>query len=55
MVDIIFVGQLVDAMNEAVGKLDEALAQNNKEYANRLRIFIIEVHNRIGEALSQAD
>ena len=40
-------------MAEAVGKLDVALAQNNKGYVNQLRIFIIDVHDKIEEALSQ--
>ena len=53
MVDVNFVGQLVGAMAEAVEKLEGALVQDNKEYTNRLRIFIIDVHNKIGEALSQ--
>jgi len=53
MVEVSFVGQLVEAMAEAVEKMEFAAASGDKEYANRLRIFILDVHNKIEEALSQ--
>tara|TARA_Y100000310_G_C20630830_1_gene788582 strand:+ start:453 stop:632 length:180 start_codon:yes stop_codon:yes gene_type:complete len=57
MVDINFVGQLVEAMAEAVSKLEVAMAGDehgiNNGYVNQLRIFIIDVHNKLEEALSQ--
>jgi hypothetical protein len=53
MVDINFTEQLIDAMADAVGKLEGSLAENNLEYSNRLRVFIIDVHNKIDEELSQ--
>mgnify|MGYP001426840796 CR=1 FL=1 len=53
MVDVIFVGQLIESMSEAVVKLKEALGKGDVEYANRLRVFIFDVHNKIEEALSQ--
>tara|TARA_Y100000310_G_scaffold225547_1_gene227553 strand:+ start:165 stop:368 length:204 start_codon:yes stop_codon:yes gene_type:complete len=53
MVDVNFIEQLIDAMADAVGKLEVSLAENNLEYSNRLRIFIIDVHDKINEELSQ--
>lgn len=49
--DIEFVGQLIDAMEEAVLRLEQAVGSGDTEYVNRLRVFIFDVHKKIEEAL----
>ncbi|MCK4650474.1 hypothetical protein KAT36_04565 [Candidatus Pacearchaeota archaeon] len=49
--DVEFIGQLVDSMEEAVIRLDRAVAKNDKVTANKLKIFIFDVHKKISEAL----
>ena len=47
MVDVEFVGQLVDSMDDAVLRLEQAVADNSKDEANKLRTFIFDLHRQI--------
>ena len=49
--DIEFVGQLIDTMEEGVNRLEQAIAMNDKVMTNKLRIFIFDIHKKIGEAM----
>lgn len=51
MVNIEFVGQLVNSMEDAVLKLEQAIAQKNTDEANKLRTFIFDLHKKINEAM----
>ena len=51
MVDVAFVGQLVDSMESAVLKLESAIVANNIDEANKLRTFIFSLHLQIDEAI----
>jgi len=51
MVDINFIGQLVDSMGEAVSRLDEAVLQKNFDDANKLRTFIFDLYKKIDEVM----
>jgi len=46
-----FIGQLVDSMEEGVLRLERAVEKGDKESANKLRIFIFDIHKKISEAL----
>jgi exonuclease VII small subunit len=46
-----FIGQLVDSMEEGVLRLEQAVKKKDTETANRLRVFIFDVHKKISEAL----
>jgi hypothetical protein len=47
MVDVDLVEQLVNSIDEAVERLENALSTNNVDYANRLRVFIFNVYQEI--------
>ena len=51
MMDVAFVGQLVDSMETAVLQLDKAIAENRIDEANRLRTFIFDLHMQIDAAV----
>jgi len=51
MVDVEFVGQLVHSMDDAVLKLEKAVADKNVEGANKLRTFIFDLHRQIDAAM----
>ena len=51
MVDVEFVGQLVDSMEDAVLRLEKAVAEENKAEANKLRTFIFDLHRQIDSAM----
>jgi len=46
-----FIGQLVDSMEEGVLRLEKAVAADDKESVNKLRVFVFDVHRKISEAL----
>ena len=46
-----FIGQLVDSMEDGVLQLERAIREKDNETANRLRVFIFDVHKKISEAL----
>jgi len=50
MVDIEFVGQLVDSMDDAVLRLEKAMEKNSDDEANKLRVFIFDLHTKINDA-----
>jgi len=52
VVDVEFLGQLVDSMEQAVLKLEEALEKKNAEDAAKLRTFIFDIHRQIDSAIS---
>ena len=49
--DVEFIGQLVDSMEEGVLKLEKAEAAGDKVAANKLKIFIMDAQKKISEAL----
>ena len=51
MVDIDFLGQLIESMSDAVQRLEKAVNKNNVAEANELRTFIFDLHRKINEAL----
>jgi len=50
MVDVEFVGQLVDSMSDAVLQLEEAISNKKDDRANKLRAFIFDLHRQIESA-----
>lgn len=51
MVDIEFVGQLVNSMEDAILKLEKAIESKNTDEANKLRTFIFDLHGQIEKAM----
>lgn len=51
VVDVEFVGQLVDSMEDAVLKLEGAVAKNNVEEVNKLRTFIFDLYQQVDNSL----
>ncbi len=49
--DVEFIGQLVDSMEEGVLRLEKAIAVGDKDSVNKLRVFVFDVHKKIAEAL----
>ena len=49
--DVEFIGQLVDSMEEGVLRLERAVEEKDDVVANKLRTFIFDIHNKISEAL----
>ncbi len=49
--DVEFIGQLVSSMEDAVLKLEMMIERKDKVNANKLRVFIFDIHNKIAEAL----
>lgn len=47
MVNIEFVGQLIDSMNDAVLQLEQATASQKMDEVNKLRTFIFDLHRQI--------
>ena len=48
MVDVEFIGQLVDSMEEAVVKMEEAIENKNADEASKLKVFIFDLHRQVG-------
>ena len=46
-----FVGQLVDSMEQALTRLEWAIGANNKEEANKMKVFIFDLQGKMTEAL----
>jgi len=53
MVDVEFVGQLVDSMNDAVLRLESAVSESKTDEANKLRTFIFDLHRQIDGAMTE--
>ena len=51
MVDIEFIGQLVDSMGDAIEQLEQAIVGKNDDKANKLRTFIFDLHQQIDERM----
>jgi hypothetical protein len=49
--DIEFTGQLIDSMNEALGRFESAVKKKRREEANRLKVFIFDLHRQINDSL----
>lgn len=49
--DIEFIGQLVDSMEQAVARLEWAVGKKNIKEANNMKVFIFDLHVKIKEAL----
>ena len=49
--DIEFIGQLVDSMEEGVVRLEQAVKANDKVSATKLKVFVLDVQRKISEAL----
>ena len=47
MVDIEFIGQLVDSMGDAIEQLEQAIVDKNDNKANKLRTFIFDLHRQV--------
>jgi len=55
MVDVEFIGQLVDSMNDAVLRLEQALTNKKDDEANKLRTFIFDLHQQIDKRVGGKD
>ena len=53
MVDVEFVGQLVNSMNDAVLRLERAIVGNEITQANKLRTFIFDLHKQIERVMME--
>lgn len=53
MTDLNFLGQLVNSMDEAVEKLEQAKEKNKVEDFNKIKSFILDLHVKIGEAITK--
>ena len=51
MVDVVFVGQLIDSMEGAIFQLDEAISNKRLDDANKLRTFIYDLYSHIDKEL----
>jgi len=51
MVDIDFLGQLVESMEDAVLRLEQATEKKKTDEANKLRTFIFDLHNQINNSI----
>jgi hypothetical protein len=55
VIDVDFIGQLVDSMNDAVLQLERAIDDKKKDEINRLRVFIFDMHKQIAKVLGGKD
>ena len=53
MVEIAFIGQLIDSMEMAVLHLEKAIGNNKIDEANKLRTFIFDLHMQISAAIGE--
>jgi len=51
MVNVEFVGQLVDSMGDAIVEMEKSIEKNNINEANRLRTFIFDLHGQIAKVV----
>ena len=51
MVDVVFVGQLIESMEGAIFQLDEAISSKRFDEANKLRTFIYDLYSHIDKEL----
>lgn len=50
--DIEFIGQLVDSMNDSVLKLEKAIEKKKTDEINKLRTFIFDLHRQINKEIT---
>tara|TARA_Y100000310_G_scaffold4138_1_gene5064 strand:- start:2675 stop:2845 length:171 start_codon:yes stop_codon:yes gene_type:complete len=55
MVEVIFVEQLVNSMEEAILKLEKEILKKNFEEATKLKTLIFDLHLQIEKALGGKD
>ncbi len=55
MVDVEFLRQLVESMEEGVERMEDAQVQGQTEYFNKLRVFIFDLHRRMNGVLEAKD
>ncbi len=49
--NIEFIEQLVNSMEDGLLKLEQSIEKKDNVSANKLRVFIFDIHNKISEAL----
>lgn len=49
--DVEFVGQLIDSMDEAISKLERLIKRKKDDEANKLKAFIFDLHRQISDSL----
>jgi len=49
VMNVEFIGQLVDSMGDAVAEMERAIGKGKVDEANRLRIFIFDLHSQIAK------
>ena len=52
-INVEFLGQLVNSMDEAVDKLEEAKERNKIAYSNKIKKLILDIQKKIREELSK--
>lgn len=55
IVDTIFINQLVESMELAVGKLDEALLTKDFEKVKKLKVFVFDLQSKLNSYLEKND
>ena len=53
MVDVEFVGQLVDSMEDAILRLEQAIEAGKVDEENKLRVYIFDLHKQISVAIEK--
>jgi len=51
MVNVEFIAQLVDSIDDAVVEMERAIEKNKINEANRLRTFIFDLHSQLANML----
>jgi hypothetical protein len=51
--DIEFISQLVDSMEQAVARLEWAIRSKNVAEANKMKVFVFDLHKKMEDALSE--
>jgi ABC-type Fe3+-hydroxamate transport system substrate-binding protein len=51
MVNLAFVEQLINSMDESLELLEEAVLKNKKDDIKKLRVFIFDLHVKISEEI----
>ena len=55
MVDIEFISQLVDSMEDSVLRLEKAIEAKDINAQNKLKVFIFDLHKQIANLLNSKD
>lgn len=53
MVDVEFLGQIVDAMDVAIARLEDALEKKDKENISKLKVFIFDLHRKLDSGIDE--